>query len=92
MSATVVITDSSQKTAHAMGWSVMVWNDQVNTFDHVISSLMKVVHLPKAAAEKYTKQVHEAGCAAVWIGHKEYAEAKAFHLCQEGINATIEKA
>lgn len=88
--ATITVIDSSSKTNKAMGWKVLVWNDNVNSFEHVIASLMKVIKLDKEKAEKHTLQVHKEGCSVVWSGHKEYAEAKAFHLCNEGINATIE--
>lgn len=89
--APVIVIDSSSKTEKAMGWKVLVWNDNVNTFEHVIACLMKVVKMDKEKAEKAALQVHKEGCSVVWSGHKEYAEAKAFHLCNEGINATIER-
>jgi len=89
-SATITISDTSSKTEKALNWKVIVWNDDVNTFEHVIASLMKVIKCDKEKAEKYTLQVHKEGCSVVWSGHKEYAEAKAFHLCNEGINASIE--
>lgn len=86
----VIISDTSSKTEKALNCKVLVWNDEVNTFEHVISCLMKIIKMDKEKAEKHTLQVHKEGRSIVWSGHREYAEAKAFHLGTEGITATVE--
>lgn len=91
MSATVVITESSSKTEHAMGWSVVLHNCDCHSFADVESALQKIIHCSKEKAGEIAKTVHERGLEVVYQGHKERAEAKYFHLGQEGLEVELVK-
>jgi len=57
------------------GWRVIVLNDDHNTFDHVASSLARVI--PGVSLEqgfRIADQIHNTGQAIVWSGTKELAE------------------
>ena len=56
-------------------WKVIVRNDHHNTFDHVAATLARVI--PGVSLERgYTlaNEIHNAGLALVWSGHREPAE------------------
>ena len=76
-------------TEKAMGWKTFLWNDDVNTFDHVILTLQKVVHCKVEEANKMALIVHTEGKAVVYEGHRERCEAVAEALNAYGLNATI---
>jgi ATP-dependent Clp protease adaptor protein ClpS len=57
------------------GWRVIVLNDDHNTFDHVASTLARII--PGVSLDrgfKIADQIHNAGQALVWSGPKEPAE------------------
>ena len=56
-------------------WNVIVRNDDHNTFDHVASTLARV--LPGVTLERgyaFAERIHNGGLAIVWSGHRELAE------------------
>jgi ATP-dependent Clp protease adaptor protein ClpS len=56
-------------------WRVIVLNDDHNTFDHVATTLARVI--PGIGVDqgyKIADQIHNAGQAIVWTGPKEVAE------------------
>jgi ATP-dependent Clp protease adaptor protein ClpS len=56
-------------------WRVIVRNDDHNTFDHVARTLARFI--PGVTLEQghqYANQIHNAGQAIVYSGHKEPAE------------------
>ena len=56
-------------------WRVIVLNDDHNTFDHVATTLARVI--PAITVEqgyKIADQIHNSGKAIVWSGSKEVAE------------------
>ena len=57
------------------GWRVIVLNDDHNTFDHVASTLARVI--PGVSVDqgfRIADQIHNTGQAIVWSGTKELAE------------------
>lgn len=71
-------------------WKVIVHNDDVNTYEHVILSFMQIVKLePKVAFEK-TVEVDTQGLSIVAITHKEHAELLQEQLISTGLTVTIE--
>lgn len=70
--------------------SLILYNDDVNTFDFVIESLMKVCRHDAIQAEQCTFLVHYAGkCAVKSSSHdklKPYRDA----LTERGLDARIE--
>ena len=56
-------------------WRVIVRNDDHNTFDHVASTLARVI--PGVSVDqgfRIADQIHNTGQAIVWSGTKELAE------------------
>ena len=56
-------------------WKVIVRNDNHNTFDHVAATLARVI--PGVSLDRgyaLANQIHNAGLAIVWAGHREPAE------------------
>ncbi|HLG67906.1 MAG TPA: ATP-dependent Clp protease adaptor ClpS [Acidimicrobiales bacterium] len=73
-------------------WAVVVWNDDVNTFAHVIKALMEILHHPRPRAEQLTLLIHNTGKALVAIRPKDEAEAAVHGFHSRGIQATLEPA
>jgi ATP-dependent Clp protease adaptor protein ClpS len=71
-------------------WAVVVWNDDVNTFAHVIKALVEILNHSLVRAEQLTNRIHNTGKAVVALRPKEEATAivKRFH--GRGIQATVE--
>ncbi len=56
-------------------WNVIVRNDDHNTFDHVATTLARVI--PGVTLQQgyaFADQIHNGGLAIVWSGHRELAE------------------
>jgi ATP-dependent Clp protease adaptor protein ClpS len=73
-------------------WAVILWNDDVNTFDHVIKALMEILKHSRERSEQLAMQVHTTGKATVAVRPKEeaWAAVQAFH--RRGIQATMDQA
>lgn len=52
-------------------WFVILYNDEVHTFDEVITQLVKATGCSKAKAEKLAWKVHTEGKATVYEGDFE---------------------
>jgi ATP-dependent Clp protease adaptor protein ClpS len=72
-------------------WAVLVWNDDVNTFDHVIKALIEILNHSRPRAEQLAQRIHNTGKAVVAVRPKEEAEAVARRFGDRGIWATIER-
>jgi len=73
-------------------FSLIVWNDDVNTFDWVIQSLIEVCDHSPEQAEQCALFIHYNGKYAV--KHGEYTKLRPMceALLDGGISATIEEA
>jgi ATP-dependent Clp protease adaptor protein ClpS len=69
---------------------LMVYNDDVNTFDHVIESLVDVCDHSEEQAEQCAMMVHFKGRASVRQGHFNKLNPMKTALTDRGINAVIE--
>lgn len=49
-------------------WRVVLFNDDVHTFDEVIFQIIKAVRCTRAKAEKHTWEVHNNGRSIVYSG------------------------
>lgn len=72
-------------------FSLVVWNDEVNTFDWVIASLMEVCGHTHEQAEQCALIIHFNGKYAVKQG--EYVKLRPLceALQERGLSATIEE-
>lgn len=69
---------------------LVVYNDDVNTFDHVIDSLIKVCKHDPIQAEQCTMIVHYKGLCSVKKGDWESLEPMCTALLDRGITAEIQ--
>lgn len=69
---------------------LILWNDEINTFDHVIHCLMKYLDYSESQAEKIAWKVHNEGKCAVLEG--SYTEVDIYRkiLKEEGLTVSIE--
>lgn len=71
------------------GKSLVIYNDDVNTFDHVIDSLVKVCKHEVIQAEQCTWIIHYNGKCAVKEGEMDYLMPMRRALTDRGIDAKI---
>lgn len=69
---------------------LIVFNDDVNSFDHVINSLIKVCKHKPMQAEQCTFIVHYKGKCQVKRGDFEVLEPMCVALLDRGISAKIQ--
>ena len=73
-------------------WNLIVWNDEVNTFDHVIETLVDVCGHSHEQAEQCAMFIHFQGKYAVKKGSFEDLEPLCTAITERGIGATIEES
>lgn len=69
---------------------LVVHNDDVNTFEWVIESLMEICGHSEEQAEQCAWIIHTKGKYAVQTGSRENLKPMREQLVDRGINATIE--
>lgn len=84
--AEIVETDVVEQELH----NLIVWNDDVNTFDWVIESLVNVCDHEPTQAEQCALIIHFKGKCGVKKGSFSYLRPKAEALIDRGIQATID--
>lgn len=70
--------------------NLIVWNDEVNTFDHVIDSLVDICEHSIEQAEQCALFIHHKGKYGVKRGSFDLLRPKAEALIDRGIQATID--
>src|SRR6266496_2888093 len=70
--------------------SLIVWNDDVNTFDWVIETLVEVCGHSEEQAEQCAYIVHFQGKCAVKNGSYEELKPLCDKITERGIGATVE--
>jgi ATP-dependent Clp protease adaptor protein ClpS len=68
---------------------LVVFNDDVNTFDHVIDTLIRVCRHTKEQAEQCTLLIHYKGKCAVKNGSFDFLKPMREAICEAGIDARI---
>ena len=69
--------------------SLVVYNDDVNTFEHVIDALIKVCKHSAEQAEQCTLLVHYRGKCAVKSGDLDLLKPMRDAICERGIDGRI---
>lgn len=69
--------------------SLMVFNDEVNSFDHVINTLIRVCKHSNEQAEQCTFLIHYRGKCSVKNGEWDELKPLAQAICEAGIDARI---
>ena len=70
--------------------SLIVWNDEVNTFEWVIETLIEICDHTQEQAEQCSMIIHTKGKYAVKEGSYETLKPQCDAITERGINATIE--
>lgn len=75
----------------ARNWSIVLYNDDVNTFDWVIECLVKYCDHDIVQAEQCAYFVHTKGKYAVKYGDKNKLKPICETLIEKGLSASLEK-
>jgi ATP-dependent Clp protease adaptor protein ClpS len=81
-------TDTLVSTQHP--YSLVVWNDEVNTFDWVIETLVEICSHSQEQAEQCAMLIHFQGKYAVKQGEYDTLKPMCDAITGRGIGATIE--
>jgi ATP-dependent Clp protease adaptor protein ClpS len=68
---------------------LVVFNDDINTFDHVIETLIRVCKHSTEQAEQCTWIIHYKGKCAVKSGTFDFLRPMREAICEAGIDARI---
>ena len=71
-------------------WQIIVWNDEVNTFDWVIETLVQICGHTREQAEQCAYLIHYGGKHAVKNGFYEDLKPACEAILDRGIQATLE--
>ena len=69
--------------------NLIVFNDDVNTFDHVISTLVRVCNHTPEQAEQCALIIHYRGKCPVKNGTFDFLKPMRESICEAGIDARI---
>ena len=85
-----VVSDSLLDTLESEGFNLVLYNDEHNTFDHVINMLVAVCNHDAMQAEQCALMVHFKGKCAVMSGTYDELEPKCTGLLEAVLTAEIE--
>ncbi len=83
-------TVAEAKSVDIGAFEIILYNDDVNTFDHVIECLMKYCNHDAQQAEQCAWLVHTKGKCAVKSGDYSSLAPLCNALCENGLSAQIE--
>lgn len=73
-------------------YNVLLHNDDVNTFEHVIRSILRLTTIGPEEAVLKTLEAHETGVALLLVTHRERAELYVEQFASLSLTVTIEPA
>jgi ATP-dependent Clp protease adaptor protein ClpS len=73
-------------------WAVIVWNDDVTTFQTVIQAFVEIFGHSVERADQLAWKIHRTGKAVAAVRPKDEAEAAVHALHQRKIQATMTRA
>ena len=73
-------------------FKVLLHNDDVNTFEHVVAAILKVMPLQTEDAILRTLEAHETGVSLLTVTHLERAELYQEQFATFNLTVTIEPA
>jgi ATP-dependent Clp protease adaptor protein ClpS len=83
--------ETDESTELANPWQVVLFNDEVHSFDEVILQVQKATGYSLERATEITWRVHKNGKAVVYIGSKEECGKVAGILGQIRLIVQVEK-
>ena len=87
---TDIHADTDVLTTHDEPCSLIVWNDEVNTFEWVIETLVEVCGHSQEQAEQCSYIIHFQGKYAVKQGSYDELKPLCDAITERGIGATVE--
>lgn len=81
--------DTLVLTSEEEGHEIILYNDEVNTFDHVIECLMRICQHQVEQAEQCAWIVHLKGKCSVKKGKLADLAPRCLALLDEGLSATV---
>ncbi len=82
--------DVKRETHQLPPYRVLLHNDDVNTFEHVIRSIIRITPLePEQAAER-ALEAHEKGISLLLVTHRERAELYVEQFASLSLTVTCE--
>lgn len=84
--------ETRNKPKHLPPYKVLLHNDDENTFEHVISSIVKITTLSTQEAILRTLEAHEMGLALLLTTHRERAELFIEQFASLSLKTTAEPA
>ncbi len=82
--------DTDVLTANESTCSLIVWNDEVNTFEWVIETLIEVCGHSTEQAEQCSYFIHYKGKYSVKQGEYDELKTMCDAITERGIGATVE--
>ncbi len=79
-----------QRTRELPPFQVILHNDDVNSFDHVIESILMLTPLEFEEAIDRTYEAHESGSSVLLITHQERAELYVEQFRTRSLTVTCE--
>jgi ATP-dependent Clp protease adapter protein ClpS len=73
-------------------WAVVVWNDDVTTFQTVIQAFVEILGHTVERADQLAWTIHRTGKAVAAVRPKDEAEAAVHALHRRKIQATLARA
>jgi ATP-dependent Clp protease adapter protein ClpS len=73
-------------------WAVVVWNDDVTTFQTVIQAFVEILGHTVERADQLAWTIHRTGKAVAAVRPKDEAEAAVYALQRRKIQATLARA
>ena len=89
---TVVEPDVDEKVRQLPPYRVLLHNDDVNSFDHVILTILKLTSLNERDAVLRTIEAHERGLSLLLMTHRERAELYVEQFATFKLTVTCEPA
>lgn len=83
---------TSSRTHRDPPWQVVLFNDEVHSFDEVILQLQKATGCSLERAFELTLRVHQKGKASVFFGTLEKCDRVSSILERIGLGTQVEKA
>ncbi len=79
-----------RRTQQLPPYQVILHNDDVNTFEHVVLSILRLTPLNEEEAVLHTIEAHETGSSMLLVTHRERAELYVEQFASVSLTATCE--
>lgn len=84
-----IVTDLQEAIETTEVMDLVVFNDDINTFEHVTNTLIKVCRHTSEQAEQCTWIIHYKGKCTVKTGAFDFLKPFRDSICEAGIDAKI---